>query len=152
LDAKPSRLPVWRLAEGRSKALSPGAAGWPSRLQPDGALRRNVSTLSQRQRLPFSQSKNVRDGVSNPVPHGGTVEIIRGMIDLARDIRAARTRGEEEGLSPDEIAFYDALAENRSAVEAMGHDQLKVIARELFWSRSASTKTTSPPWRSSMSR
>jgi type I restriction enzyme R subunit len=34
-------------------------------------------------------------------------------------------------LSEDEIAFYDALAENSSAIEVMGNDQLKVIAHEL---------------------
>ena len=41
-------------------------------------------------------------------------------------------RGEEEGLSEDEIAFYDALAENESAVEVMGDDQLRIIAHELL--------------------
>ncbi|PTM60084.1 type I restriction endonuclease subunit R [Phreatobacter oligotrophus] len=61
-----------------------------------------------------------------------TVEVIQRLIELARDVRAALRRGEEEGLSPDEIAFYDALAENESAVEAMGDDKLKVIAHELL--------------------
>jgi type I restriction enzyme R subunit len=61
-----------------------------------------------------------------------TVEVLQTLIDLAKDIRAARRRGEEEGLSRDEIAFYDALAENESAVEAMGNDSLKVIAHELL--------------------
>src|SRR5690606_9574956 len=40
-------------------------------------------------------------------------------------------RGEETGLSPEELAFYDALAENESAVEAMGSEQLRIIAHEL---------------------
>ncbi len=62
----------------------------------------------------------------------GTVEVLQELIDLAKDVRAARRRGEEEGLSQDEIAFYDALAENESAVEAMGNDSLKVIAHELL--------------------
>jgi YD repeat-containing protein len=48
------------------------------------------------------------------------------------DVRAARQRGAEEGLTQDEIAFYDALAENESAVEAMGNDALKLIAHELL--------------------
>jgi type I restriction enzyme R subunit len=56
------------------------------------------------------------------------------LIDLAKEVRAARKRGEEEGLSEDEVAFYDALAENESAVEVMGNDSLKVIAHELLLS------------------
>ena len=61
-----------------------------------------------------------------------TAEVIQELIRLAKDIRAARQRGEEEGLSPEEIAFYDALAENESAVEVMGDEQLRVIAHELL--------------------
>ncbi|WP_295456174.1 type I restriction enzyme endonuclease domain-containing protein [uncultured Thiodictyon sp.] len=61
-----------------------------------------------------------------------TVAILRELIDIARDIRAARQRGEAQGLSADEIAFYDALAENQSAIEVMGDDTLKVIAHELL--------------------
>ena len=61
-----------------------------------------------------------------------TAQVIQELIDLARDIRAARQRGEEQGLSEDEIAFYDALAENESAVEVMGDAQLRVIAHELL--------------------
>lgn len=63
-----------------------------------------------------------------------TVEVLQQLIELARDIREARKRGEDEGLSDDEIAFYDALAENASAVEVMGNDSLKVIAHELMTS------------------
>lgn len=61
-----------------------------------------------------------------------TVEVLQELIDLAKEVRAARRRGEDEGLSQDEIAFYDALAENESAVEVMGNDSLKVIAHELL--------------------
>lgn len=61
-----------------------------------------------------------------------TVEVLQELIGLARDVRAARVRGEEEGLSADEIAFYDALAENESAVQVMGNSSLKVIAHELL--------------------
>lgn len=63
-----------------------------------------------------------------------TAEVLHELIRLAKDIRAARQRGEERGLSQDEVAFYDALAENDSAVEAMGDDQLRVIAHELLTS------------------
>ena len=54
------------------------------------------------------------------------------MIELARQIRAARERGEEAGLSDDEIAFYDALAENDSAMQVLGDSKLKLIAQELL--------------------
>ena len=46
-------------------------------------------------------------------------------------MRDATQRGEGLGLNDDELAFYDALAMNESAVEVMGVDELKVIAREL---------------------
>lgn len=61
-----------------------------------------------------------------------TVEVLQELIDIAKEVRAARKRGEDEGLSQDEIAFYDALAENQSAVELMGNDSLKVIAHDLL--------------------
>ena len=61
-----------------------------------------------------------------------TVEVIQELIGLAHDLQAARARGEETGLSPEEIAFYDALADNESAVEVLGNDELKLIAAELL--------------------
>ena len=61
-----------------------------------------------------------------------TAEVLQELIKLAQDIRAARSRGEEQGLSEEEIAFYDALAENESALQVMGDDKLRVIAHELL--------------------
>jgi type I restriction enzyme R subunit len=61
-----------------------------------------------------------------------TAEVIQELIQIAKDIRSARARGEEQGLSDEEIAFYDALAENESAVQVMGDDKLRVIAHELL--------------------
>ncbi len=61
-----------------------------------------------------------------------TAEVLQELIQLAKDIRAARQRGEEQGLSEDEIAFYDALAENESAIQMLGDDKLKLIAHELL--------------------
>ncbi len=63
-----------------------------------------------------------------------TAEVLQELIGLAKDIRAARQRGEESALSEEEIAFYDALAENDSAVQMMGDDKLKLIAHELLTS------------------
>jgi type I restriction enzyme R subunit len=60
-----------------------------------------------------------------------TAQVIEELIELAKEIREASRRGEEEGLTVEEIAFYDALADNESAVEVMGDEQLKVIAHVL---------------------
>ena len=60
-----------------------------------------------------------------------TQEVIEELIKLAKEMSAATQRGVDLGLTDDEIAFYDALAANDSAVEAMGKDELKVIATEL---------------------
>ncbi|WP_034917148.1 type I restriction endonuclease subunit R [Erwinia sp. 9145] len=63
-----------------------------------------------------------------------TAEVLQELIRLAKDIRASRQRGEEQGLSEDEIAFYDALSENEDAIQVMGDDKLKLIAHELLMS------------------
>ena len=63
-----------------------------------------------------------------------TAEVLQELIGLAKDIRAARTRGEEQGISEEEYAFYQALAENNSAVDVLGNPQLMVIAHELLLS------------------
>ena len=60
-----------------------------------------------------------------------TAEMIARLIDLARDLREAHREGEALGLSTEEIAFYDALADNGSAREAMQSDTLRLMAREL---------------------
>jgi type I restriction enzyme R subunit len=61
-----------------------------------------------------------------------TAEVIEELIKLAKELDAAAKRGESLGLNDDEIAFYDALAANDSAVQAMGDDKLKLIAAELI--------------------
>jgi type I restriction enzyme R subunit len=60
-----------------------------------------------------------------------TAQVIEELITLAKDMRAANARGEELGLSEDELAFYDALETNDSAVKVLGETILKTIAREL---------------------
>jgi len=60
-----------------------------------------------------------------------TAQVLEELIQIARDIRTARARGEETGLTDEEIAFYDALAENESARQVMGEPTLRVIAHEL---------------------
>jgi type I restriction enzyme R subunit len=58
-------------------------------------------------------------------------EVIAELVELAKEMRAAQGRGDELGLSDDEIAFYDALEVNDSAVKVLGDDTLRTIAREL---------------------
>ncbi|GIV81895.1 MAG: DEAD/DEAH box helicase [Anaerolineae bacterium] len=58
-------------------------------------------------------------------------EVITELIELAKTMRDASRRGEELGLTDEELAFYDALAQNQSAVEVMGTKELAVIAVEL---------------------
>jgi len=58
-------------------------------------------------------------------------EVIEELIKLAKEMREAQKRGENLGLSDDEIAFYDALEVNDSAVKLLGDDTLKLIAQEL---------------------
>ncbi len=58
-------------------------------------------------------------------------QVIEELIQLARDMRAAAARGEELGLTEDELAFYDALETNDSAVQVLGDETLRTIAREL---------------------
>lgn len=60
-----------------------------------------------------------------------TVQVIDELIGLARDIREADKRGDELGLTSDEVAFYDALGVNDSAVKVLGDKTLRIIAQEL---------------------
>ena len=58
-------------------------------------------------------------------------QVIEELIKLARDMREANERGEALGLSEDELAFYDALETNDSAVQMLGDETLRAIAHEL---------------------
>ena len=60
-----------------------------------------------------------------------TVQVIEELIALAQEMRAADSRGEDLGLSQEELAFYDALAANESAVQVLGDDVLRHMAQEL---------------------
>jgi type I restriction enzyme R subunit len=60
-----------------------------------------------------------------------TAQVIEELIQLAREMREANARGEQLGLSDDEVAFYDALETNDSAVQILGDETLRTIAREL---------------------
>jgi type I restriction enzyme R subunit len=60
-----------------------------------------------------------------------TAQMIAQLLELAKWVRESKRHGEELGLSNEETAFYDALAENGSAKEVMKSDQLRLMAREL---------------------
>ena len=58
-------------------------------------------------------------------------QVIEELIQLARGMREAASRGEKLGLTGDELAFYDALETNDSAVQVLGDETLRNIAQEL---------------------
>lgn len=60
-----------------------------------------------------------------------TSQVIEELIQMAKEFQAEMQREAALGLNPDEIAFYDALANNESAVRELGDDTLKQIAREI---------------------
>jgi len=69
--------------------------------------------------------------------------IIQELIELAKEMRDAQNRGEDLGLTDDEVAFYDALETNDSAVRVLGDEKLKIIAHELV---QAVRKNISTDW------
>jgi len=62
---------------------------------------------------------------------GEAAQVIEELIGLAKELREAERRGEKLGLTEEEVAFYDALETNDSAVKVLGDETLKAIAREL---------------------
>lgn len=60
-----------------------------------------------------------------------TIEVIQRLMEIAREIRESANRGEKLGLSDDELAFYDALGANDSAIQVLGDDTLRNIAKEI---------------------
>ncbi|MDD3042890.1 MAG: type I restriction endonuclease subunit R, partial [Methanosarcinaceae archaeon] len=60
-----------------------------------------------------------------------TAQVIEELIQMAREFQEALKRNSELGLHPDEVAFYDALANNESAVRELGDEILKKIAVEI---------------------
>ena len=58
-------------------------------------------------------------------------QVIEELIEIAREMRQAQDRGDDLGLSEEELAFYDALETNDSAVKVLGDETLKTIAIEL---------------------
>lgn len=68
-----------------------------------------------------------------------TAQVIEELIAMAKEFQDALKRHEALGLNPDELAFYDALANNESAVRELGDEELKKIATELTGKLRSST-------------
>jgi type I restriction enzyme R subunit len=88
------------------------------------------------ERTNLVQSKRFREALEDALLRYAnnaitTAEMISRLIDLARELRDAQKHGDELGLSVEETAFYDALADNGSAVDVMKSDALRLMAREL---------------------
>ena len=92
--------------------------------------------IRSRERVNLVQSRTFRESLESVLARYTnraitTAQVIEELIGLAHAIREAMHRGEETGLTEDEVAFYDALVDNASAREAIQDDTLKLIAREL---------------------
>lgn len=92
--------------------------------------------IRSRERVNIVQSRGFREALESVLTRYTnraitTAQVIDELIGLARVIREAVHRGEKSGLSEEEVAFYDALADNASAREVIQDDTLKLIAREL---------------------
>jgi len=60
-----------------------------------------------------------------------SLEMIQELIDMAKDLQASVRRGDDLGLAEEELAFYDALSQNQSAVDVLGNEELRKIAHVL---------------------
>jgi type I restriction enzyme R subunit len=92
--------------------------------------------IKNRSKKNLIQSKKFSEMLAQAVKRyqSGLIEaaaVIEELIKLAKDIRAADQRGEKLNLRVDELAFYDALADNPKAETILGDDTLKAIAHEL---------------------
>ncbi len=93
--------------------------------------------IKTRTRKNFIQSRKLSEMLENAIKKYQnnlltTTQVIEELIKLAKDIREGDKRGEELDLAEDELAFYDALANNENAREVLGDKQLAVIAIEVF--------------------
>ena len=92
--------------------------------------------LSTRRRQNVTQARSFAGMLEDAIRRyqNRTIEaaqVIEELIDLAKEMREDFARGQELGLNEDELAFYDALETNDSAVKVLGDDTLRTIAQEL---------------------
>lgn len=96
-----------------------------------------MDEIKTRARTSLVQSRSFAEMLENTIRRyqNRTVEavgVVLELIALANQIKEADGRGEDLGLSTEELAFYDALADNESAREVMRDEQLSIIAREVL--------------------
>ncbi|SCM82365.1 putative type I restriction enzyme HindVIIP R protein [uncultured Sporomusa sp.] len=96
-------------------------------------LKGNIKSFSKRNLVQSKKFSELLDAAIKKYQNRAieTTQVIMELIELAKKISDAEKRGESTGLTADELAFYDALADNESAKEIMGEDILKQIARDL---------------------
>ncbi len=106
---------------------------------PDEYRAENVFWVPPAARWPYLQGSAKQPTIGKIVDDAmtanraiSTLEFIDELIRMAKDMDAACKRGQDLGLNDDEVAFYDALATNDTAVKVMGDDKLKVIAVKLL--------------------
>ena len=92
--------------------------------------------IKSRQRKNVVQARNFSEMLENSIRQYQNraieaAQVIDQLIKMAKELRDADLRSQQLGLEPTEVAFYDALADNESAKQVMGDQQLMVIAREL---------------------
>lgn len=88
------------------------------------------------QRMNVVQAKKYSEMLKNSIDKYNkrsiqTSKVIEELIEIAKEMRKAAERGEDLGLSQDEVAFYDALADHMTAKEVLGDETLRAIAHEL---------------------
>jgi type I restriction enzyme R subunit len=86
--------------------------------------------MTPRQHLQWAENARRHNRPDLP-QHHDQIAVIEELIALAKEMREANARGEALDLSEDELAFYDALETNDSAVKVLGDETLRTIAREL---------------------
>jgi len=100
--------------------------------------------IKTRLRKNFIQSRKLSEILENSIRKYQNnlltaAQVIEELVNLAKDIRESDKRGESLNLTDDELAFYDALANNNSAKEVLGDKQLAAIAIEVFKSVKSNT-------------
>ena len=92
--------------------------------------------IRSRERRNIVQARSFAEMLENAIRqyHNRAVDaakVIEELIELARQMREAAQRGQKMGMTEEELAFYDALEINDSAVKVLGDETLRIIAREL---------------------
>lgn len=116
------------LAEARATKQPSLAVETLRRLLEGEIKARSASNLVEARKLTERLDETLRRYHNRAVD---SLQVIEELIALAKDMSAARSRGEELGLTTEELAFYDALAENGSARELMEISDLRTLAQVL---------------------